>query len=1264
MIPVSAFSQIILTPASVEENFYPVKTCSQGESRVENGYFYNYTAAPVTCDTSAPPNGPPLGLTKIPYVGWYEYMKPTGGIAYYHKRLYYVFDIDDDLVNVTPKSVTLSISKHGLGYTGTGSGQPKFRVYRTAENQGLEEVYNWESGSTILPVPVLPATASLFFPEYIEFDTNISGDTYTVDITSLYNYFRMLSLTEIFQTGTTDFKMVLALTIVPENSLSGDNVYLSGTGVEPVQALANKPVLKVAYSSFLPVNGGTCGDGICQSTENTQNCQMDCVNGLGDNTPPRIKFDITGSCRSINALNNQLKANNIAGTIKPKTYRNSSIIPGNVNQEVTDFYQNNQDNFKTCSLVLDTDVLNNYEFTIPIEKMSRDATIMVEITDNRRIYQTDITMKNMVNSVTQYSNYVITKIPIGPNKFDFCDPGRVEVRAYDYNGNQAYLKVDFVSKGDGQAPEIISWDPQDPDKLIYINYDKSQSKYWIMPGDDIHYDFSVRSLDAIKEFNVYLDGELLEQFEVPYSSTPTSCRTDPVTSNYYGDLASNYAFGDNLGWQSSGVGHESMMRDLIFEVIDIEGNVSTKTIPLYLYRDTREDAWDTGDQSHSNRKLRVEQEGFFVNFANGSGRLWTGFFDNIDWEDLTWLADMYAETYDFYSGWSTTQLLVYLFWVPVYATVLTAMPAWCTGFSITFNEWKNGSLQGDYYGSCKKKDENNNDCSSSSQYCHWHCCKKRSSDNKCLDNLTDNDLMRHIGAMQGKTLTGEFLGHCLSEYVAFNNSVGLRDLYEKIKPKTKVNDHEVNGNYVISMFDGTLAHSIAPLRVQELYKDAAYRVYVYDPNREELSYGLRCIRTSSQLDDFSFPLNCGEYNKGTKKFINYADFPLTKADKDQNVCIEDSIGGKFREHYNYILLEKSKTSGDYDYYYFDYDSAYGSDSFVIFSKPKTYDTVPISAEGYAVMLFTTAGDLIENFTEEVLGISFDEIDEWIDEGVSLVKGIWDEFWGAVKVWDKKSSNKVVIPLPSFSKNTKIFFPITAAAKRVRVTRQVREQPYLYYFQVGGFDAMVLNGIKSESVETDMVEFYPGFHKGVFELKNIKEKVKFSYTSYFNRQRRTKSGVKVKTTDGKNLIRKELFLVNFTLTPTTTLPKIEFEYLEDGDSFVITNHGSTDVNFDVTIMNSFEAVDSEKVDWHPKTGNRYPRKELKGQLLKSGSATKVTIKEYWNIEGSEVTVKNTLIENYSEGCSCQIGKTNSKTNNIYFILAIFALLWRRRLKHAS
>lgn len=852
------------------------------------------------------------------------------------------------------------------------------------------------------------------------------------------------------------------------------------------------------------------------------------------------------------------------------------------------------------------------------------------------------------------------------------------------------------NSGDQEAPVIRARQPDG--HIVRSNYDHHHQWYIFHPGDVLIYDFMIESNDALQSLKVELDGQLLLQKEL------TDCNphsANKIPRQIYQIEETIPAFSDRTGWQTpSTVGY----RPLKITVTDVEGQTTVKEIPLFLSSSPVQSAWDKTDPQDTESVL--EQEGFFVNWANGPGVMY-----DIDWgwegswsfralaeqarktwkqilPHLRYTLQMFFTTYGVTDGiWSTgygawfdepAHWVLYLISIPVYGAFLQLSSDWCSGYSMAFQLWREGKVHASDLDACQKLDSVGNLCSSTSppMYCHYHCCQQRNDENQCVDPLQENDALQYIGALQGKMFTGEFMGHLTT--VAFD-SVGLQSGYtvasvvDQIENAMAHQDGEERiTRKVVTMFAGfdnsdkmLLAHSIAPVRTQQL-ASGIHRVYVYDPNKELLSYGMKCLDKRYE-DETMWKAMCGEYQAGKA----YSDYKFTNGLLDEaESSLMDPLGGKHCKVLDYILLMRdSFWSVPSRQFHFDedYQGGEGKNGFMFYLEPQDFHTNPLTMEGWFMFTVSLLGETVEAIIENLFDVSVEDIEGTVEE-------LFQSMYQRCREWlkdlidsirnlkENSLQHDVVLPLPQWMHHSRTFSFTTPSAKRVRLTRKQEGKPYQVVFSGGGADTLLVHGFSGQAGKQDVFELYPGFHRASLAFDGITEPFLVQFLSIFEKERRDAQGKEI------GQLRKELFLAVMQIHPKGGHPpKLEVEFAQEGSKFILRNKGKTAVDVTFTFVNSFdpfvESGSEEEIATLRERLDLPNRTSIDAVHVHGKSSVEIVFDTWWNFQTGGVHMYLDDSESGRlQGCSCQVGRQPSKTGTSWVVmvcLGLFFLLWRKR-----
>lgn len=796
-----------------------------------------------------------------------------------------------------------------------------------------------------------------------------------------------------------------------------------------------------------------------------------------------------------------------------------------------------------------------------------------------------------------------------------------------------------------------------------------------------------------------MDGQTL--FEQQRTCAPNA----PGVETHIHQVQEIGAFSDRNGWRTASA---RAYRTLAITVTDAEGKQTVQNLSLYLLPLPKESSWDQVDPSRTERVL--DQEGFFINWANGPGvmydygeSLWK--MSRKDWrsvgQDMLHTLRMFFMTYGVtdgtwpvlslassaFAGWYSNpwHWVMYLVSMPVYATFLKASSAWCSGYAMTFQLWREGKVDWTDFDACQKLDSAKNPCTASSPpgYCHYDCCRERDEDNRCVDPLHANDALQYVGAMQGKMFTGEFMGHLVPAVI---NDFSMQSRHDVERAVETIEDAIAGQNgtgmlrdKVLTMFASnySLAHSIAPVRTQKLGR-GVHRVYVYDPNKEGLSYGLKCV-DGRYTSNSGWNQNCGFYGvNGIHPQLFYSsnigplNAPRTK--EDGSLESVDPLGGVHRELFDYILLMQDSflgvPSGQF-HFDEDYRGKKNDRGFMFYLEPQVYHGNPLVLEGWLMFLVSLVGEGIDYPLEEWLDVQFEDLDDRVEE---MFASAWEKLqrgWRCATDWDcladwKKSrrGGEVAVQLPAMGPYLRMYHFQTPSAKRVRLARKVAHVPYQAVLSGGGADTLVVHGFSGEAGRQDELELHPGFHLAKVALDGVREPYHVSFLSVLEKERRDADGNRTGTR------RKEGFLAMMKVKPLDgDQPRLEMSFSGDGSRLRLQNTGETAVEIDLGVVNSFDPeMPGEPEETREAVRQRLElpnRRTVEPFALPGNTAVEIAFGKWWDLQGGHMRIQTmeegTMPKDKKDaaGCSCATGRRSGGSANGMLAMLAGIVLWMRR-----
>ncbi len=1277
-------SPVNATPYTIE--VFPDVTCTQRTTHPDPGPAIN--SASMLCDVqnSTGKNDPSgIGVGNNPRVGWF--LGQTATSSWDHFRTYMVFEVDDSMRHNAINSAYLRFYIRDIQREGRISNDSRLKVVYSPTFLSSAKTYLY---SRQLSIPAL-----------------FSGDIHELSVEGSLRVDGqspiLVNILPLIQQAIADsrvgqnIRFVLAITISPEDNrytTLGGAIFsappaISGFSIIPRQQLSLPPAIVLDFEATTsPQTTIFCGDLICHDYLG-ETCPADCRNGEQDGVPPVIEVGVETMCTGGQAgksLKNSALFNGLTGFGGL-----SKILNGNTSARI--FQDPNMP--RPCVQWYSTATYPKEVISVPIfyweggspynNPQSKLKKIFYRVYDDHRLAKVWIRSDEVSpnpESITFYNSPLSIYPPSrAPNALTRevtlrCGlPTDVTFSAWDFAPNSSQLTVRFEVKGDGQAPLIRA--RQSDGHIVRSNYDSANRRYKFYAGDTLLYDFEIVSTDEIQSWKVELDGQIINSDNLD-ECDPNSLRKVSKFVRIFNDNIP--AFSDREGWRTGAPG--SAVRNLKITVTDVEGQTTVQNIPLELVRQSIWSSWDKVDPG--DREFLLEQEGFFVNWANGPGYMTNGLFDGSLSEIMS-LSDvpeyllfslkMFFQTYGVTDGaWSAASLLspaartwynnpwhlaLWAISYPIYNLFLVNSSAWCSGYSMAFQLWRRGDLNWTDFDSCEKLDINGNHCSSTSPpntYCHINCCRERNDENKCIDGVADNDVMQYIGAMQGKMFTGEFMGKFVVRAAAAVTETGGQDV------TSAVDDIEDGGSLqgneggkifdkVVTMFGGInslgniqMAHSIAPVRSQKL-ADGVHRVYVYDPNKEQLSYGMKCIdgRFSTKAD---WQSNCGTYLNDD----HYSGVrgPLTVSSGEM-----DPIGGSHRETLDYILLMKKSFFGAAaeQFHFNEYQGGDEKNGFMFYIEPQYYHGNPFVLEGWLMFMVGVVGTIVEMALDELFDVDFEDIEGYIDSAFASAHDLLVSAWDWLTDWKSLKSRKdFVLPLPQLMSNSRMYHFTTPSAKRAKLTRKKEGLPYQMVLSAGGADVFLVHGFSGKVGGKDIFELYPGFHRANLALDGVSDPFMVKFAATIEKERRTASG------SPAGVSRKEMFVATLRITPVDgAQPKLEFEYLAQGEKFIIRNSGKTKVEVDLYFLNTFdpsiESGDEDELNALREQLDLPNRKRIEKFVLTGSSSVEFTFDTWWNMKEGGVHISQNSSKPAPDGCSCNSAGHKSTEIPLYLLALI-------------
>ena len=932
---------------------------------------------------------------------------------------------------------------------------------------------------------------------------------------------------------------------------------------------------------------------------------------------------------------------------------------------------------------------------------------------------------------------------------EVCKNGRAHIRvnAVDLAGNTSTRSILFLPASGGEnKPKIITAD-QD---ILTINHAGFQQAFSngvihflrrpvLMSGDDLFFDFMVDSENSLKSVRVELqtmhEGHP-PTVDVLYEEN-LNCPVCMPTDSACWQIRKRFRF-QNLNKsldsfrtsrQPSVLGDRTLFYNGIpqgnvrITLTDANGSRTIKDLPVVFLPNSNRRNWlknITGKNLSrgTSSPTLLDQEGFFINFdnskrADGDFKWWKSPFTswsfiktyfqtyyNSNGKKISWsnadkteivkkVAICAAAALNSYLGIFECGLANYLLWAPIYAKVLNKMSAWCTGFSIAFQMWRQGKIKWSDFSSCKYYKSGSYPpapCDDTSRgSCYFECCRRRDEENKCTDSITENDLMLYLAGMQGKTMTGEFLNKYL-DFARFKDDhlsgftslffPGICNLPSSIKdsmpanlsfhndffknwsPRERENwlvdncqenpQRIILGSSILTMADSSTAkesHSIVPIRMQ--HTGDTDRIYVYDPNREYLSYGMRCLRpfqAGNPSDTVDFTLTswineCGNYVEGNKtrfysilmpsrqNALNWQD-DVKVTNALGNVIYDpptDLNGNYFRHIFNYLDLDVRKKKFVFDEY----------KKFAFVSTPHEYTRIPVSVSNLILELGDELGDW--------LNVLFDK----------------------KKVHSSANDPEIPtrLPLPGLPDDIQVLTYLHTAPATIQRTMLFPEgKSSFYYAQYGEYLGVYIEAEPKQStrmttaVKKDNRSITINSDSGIdsLQLKSM---------TFFPEPLQTIDGKFVYEENRKKVIRNYSYLMDAEIVSVAYSPwKLNISWDEE-KNILVENEGEHSLEISATLHTSYlpyfpELKDMEELDQMVElfTKNKLPLEKPISFSVPGNSVIKISVDNWHKLSTSEVSMEDVSkpAKKKSNGCSTSgFQSQNTPLGFLFFMLILLA-----------
>lgn len=631
------------------------------------------------------------------------------------------------------------------------------------------------------------------------------------------------------------------------------------------------------------------------------------------------------------------------------------------------------------------------------------------------------------------------------------------------------------------------------------------------------------------------------------------------------------------------------------------------------------------------------------------------------------------------------ELANYVLWAPIYAKVMNRMSAWCTGFSTAFQMWRNGKIKWSDFSSCNYYQSGSYPpaaCDDTMRgSCYFECCRRRDEDNKCTDSITENDLMLYLAGMQGKTMTGEFLtkykdfarfkddhlmgfpslffpGIChlpsgikdsTAESFAFYNhffqrwSPGEREtwLVENCQDNPQ---RIIRGSEVLTMSASTTnpnAHSIVPIRMQ--HTGDTDRLYVYDPNRAYLSYGLRCLRPFDPADpwdtvDFtlsSWRSECGGFGTASTKFeIDNKNIPNYLLNWQDNLPTpkysppQDLNGNYFRHVYNYLDLDIRRQRFIYDEY----------KKFALVTSPHAYSDNPAS---------------VPNLILE-LG---DELGEWMEE-----------------LFDKKKIHSISngpevptrLPLPGLSDDIRVLAYLHTEPPQIRRTMDFPAgKSSFYYVQYGKHlgVSVEVEPTRAASVTTTARKEDRSIH---IQADSTVDSLQLKSMTFFPHTLQTIEGKRVFDENGNVVVQDYQYMVDAQIVSEGVADWNLTIFWDEEKNIILENAGNQALTIHADLHTSYlpylpEVKDMTELE--PVVAlfvkHKLPLERNLNFVVPGNKKLKIAVGNWRQLSSTEVRVEDISMSVKPKSTGCSTSKIGGMNSSWIFILVFIAIFTKKR-----
>jgi hypothetical protein len=568
--------------------------------------------------------------------------------------------------------------------------------------------------------------------------------------------------------------------------------------------------------------------------------------------------------------------------------------------------------------------------------------------------------------------------------------------------------------------------------------------------------------------------------------------------------------------------------------------------------------------------------------------------------------------------------------------------------------------------------------SNPSDYCYFDCCSidNRRNNNSCHDRLESNDMMQYVAGMHGKQVTAEYLKFATSRNEGGYKGVTdnfLKNLFYSMKPRPgslldldeeegifEHTEHidslldldEEDGFFELAEhFNNIFSHSweeiasftdpryliekpvvlninwpeaghlVTPLHAQILGDDLI-RVYLYDSNYPDMTYGMRCLR-----------------EQDPNSLVDTSPDSDSSGDSWGSLCgPRDSYGTGFFSGYKYPIRDEKKSNSTTHPYI---DLNLNTREYFNPNYPdKTTENIA----------------LITMHNKHTSPINF------LESGICFIEGLTDDSSTNVKSLKNKK--------PFLKKGSMKFFdfPIEQE-KKEEILTWIEDGLAFCHHNWGKkyiFSVMSL-GYKDDELKVS------SNHKNRTSLFTLNSS-KFAdvrVAAYFPTTRKTLNGKKIRV-NGEPVIKNHSYLgfIKFD-TDTSSLGSLVTGW-EENKSLFLENLNEHEIEYEVELHTSYipyfeelnDATDIQSLAKIVEEKGIPFKKSLNG-VIPPGKRITITPAKWYNLPDSEVIIKESKAigdpdysPGNSDGCSCKTAPAKSSVPlTLIIIVSLLMLLIR-------